>query len=230
MGKLNRNPLIKLRSTKFGNNFIVQKSIKNGETLIFESYLEYLVFLMFDTDSDIARIDMHPKLADIIKAELEEEIPNGYLDMRLTHTDGYVEYIEIKYADDLDESNDSQLAERSRRQVALQKEICEIKGIPYRVITDKDLRPKTDYIENLKCIESNLLRIKKNGVLVNINSKSVLEAVKSYGKVAICELENLFDGRMLWDCIYSLYYHKQITMDINHTISGKTEVMVYEEA
>lgn len=221
---MNRNELMKQRSHKYGSNFIVRKSFFNDILLTFESELEYLVYVTTVIDSDVIGIEMHPEIRSIVKADPEDySVPDGVMDMKVILSGGRIEYWEIKYANEMDPDNDSKSAQRSQKQVALQRAFCEDKGINYRLVTDKDLLAETEYLSNAKYLLSVLEAC--NRKVVEIQSEGVLKQISITGTITIGELTTFFDPMELFTCIAYLWYKKQIKMDIvNALISYETEV------
>lgn len=223
-----RNPLMVRRSSRYGNHYIIMNSIKDMQLMAFESELEYLAFLPFETNGDVIKIEMHPKIADIVAGQgvLAEEIPNGYLDMKITWRSGDEEYIEVKYADDLKAENESKSAERARRQVAIQKAFCEEKGLPYRIVTDEDLHLGSFFLSNLIYIRQCLAEALPIASVIREQAEMVFDRIRNKAEVSIRDLQEscLMDAQLM-QCIAYLFYSRRIDMDLlSCNISGETKV------
>lgn len=218
-------PLPIKRSTRYGNNYWEDYSIKMSREVRMFSDLEYDNWILIETDNQVESFCEQPLR---IRVEWEGSIMESILDMWIRRRDGSECFIEVKYSSELDPSHKN-FSERSYKQTKAQQKWCQENGFQYEIRTEKVIRGNTMYLNNLKTIlpyvkqrvktvETDcykvLKRINREWITVKTIEKQLPEMSKQRIIEVICRM--IYDGT-----IESNIYFQPF--DFN------TEVRLYDE-
>lgn len=208
------------RNSWYGSNYWESYSNKIKRTVRFFSDLEYENWILIETNPKVKTFCEQPlKISCLYEGKKVESI----LDMWVYYYDGYEEFIEVKYANELNPNNAK--SERSIRQTNIQRYWCKENNKNYRILTEKEIRSNRTYLNNLKqllCFVKNQERsIKKeaiNHILENISNKPI-KIINLINNITIIPNE------LTLKIIYLLIVENRIFSTIkNQILSYETEV------
>lgn len=191
-------------SKHFGNNRWVAYSPKLQRTVSFYSDLEYDHWILIETDSSVTTFCEQP-----LKIQMGDTY--SIFDMWVKRKDGSEYFVEIKYLRDLNPSKIKSYA-RVERQIATQREWCEIHGAEYKLITDKEIRGNPVYLDNMKLLlryiqsetrysELDKLRVKKFLQDKTGELGKLVNALGSRGMEILAQM--YFDGMISSNLVHS---------------------------
>lgn len=140
-------PVKMKRSMKYGNNYWETYSPKINRNVKFFSDLEYDNWLHIETNPNIINFCEQPLKIEIY---FEGKLVTSVFDMWVLYKDNTEEFMEVKYASELEGTSLKSL--RSIRQTTIQSQWCLKNNYKYSIRTDKELRKSLGYLNNLKQI------------------------------------------------------------------------------
>lgn len=215
-------PIKMPRGTHYGSNYYEFLSRKLKRIVTAYSNLEYWNQICLEMNYKVDQYCEQPLKTEVFFDGKRHET---VFDVWVKYKDGTEEFQEVKMAEELeDESN---YAERSYKQIILQKAWCEQNGKNYRVRTDKDIILGTHYIRNLLYLYPKVLRIEG---IEPIGEKHILKCISERETVTVGQLVNggIISSKAGIDLLAYLYYKGEISFRnlINEPFSFATEVII----
>lgn len=193
------------------------KSLKRNDTVDFESSLERDYISILEFDDNVRSYYEQP-----LKIEFQDRyyIPDFYVE----YWNGVKEVIEIKY--------DIDLIENASKYVAKFKaadEFCNVNGITFRLLTEKDIR--NDYLYNIKFLNAVLIRHTSNDSEYFNEFELLYQNMKKLKRTTInrlldvttsCELKRAELIQYLW----LMVIHKKIKTDLSKKLNMESEIWI----
>lgn len=142
------------RNAKYGNNYWITYSPKLKRNVRFFSDLEYDNWILVEMNPSIICFCEQPLK---ISVQIEDRVIESIFDMWVLYEDNTEEFIEVKYACELDKNNPK--SKRSLLQTSIQKEWCEKNNYKYSIKTDIEIRKNLIHLNNVKKIVSQVKNI-----------------------------------------------------------------------
>lgn len=194
-----KKPILMPRGSHYGSDYWIAYSFKVGRTVHFYSMLEYAHFLCLEMDHSIDYFCEQPlKIENIFDSHKKSSV----FDFWVCYKNGEEEFQEVKYSNELFDKTDA--AMRSQKQIDFQRKWCESNNYKYRVVTEETIYKGEFYFQNLKVLQSNLLRCHA----AHKFDPSILIKNLSVRNMTLLELKKLGilpDGQELSVLAYQLY-------------------------
>jgi TnsA endonuclease N terminal len=185
-------PLTMNRSKKFGSEFWHGKSYKVKRDVNFFSNLEYEHWLLVENDPRIINFCEQPLE---IKFFYEGKLRSSIFDMWVKYNNGLEEFREIKYESHLKVEHADY--KKTKKQLTIQREWCEMKGFAYSVQTEVLIRENLLYIDNCRMLISHVRMVRPKHVallqgildLLIINSHSIKEICDTFQHISSIDVQ-----------------------------------------
>nr|WP_315155675.1 TnsA endonuclease N-terminal domain-containing protein [uncultured Flavobacterium sp.] len=193
------------------------KSLKRNDIVDFESSLERDYIYLLEFDDNVRSYYEQP-----LKIEFQDRyyIPDFYVE----YWNGVKEVIEIKYDIDLIENASNYIAKFKAAD-----EFCNINGMTFRILTEKDLR--NDYLYNIKFLNAVLIRHTSNDSEYFNEFELLEQNMKALKRTTInklldistsCELKRAELIQYLW----LMVIHKKVKTDLSKKLNMESEIWI----
>lgn len=219
---LYQTPIEMPRGSHFGSDYWIAYSYKLKRKVHFFSMLEYANFIILEMDSNVEYFCEQPlKITD--KTSLSK--CSSIFDFWVQYIDGLSEFQEVKYSSELISSTESAL--RSKNQIEFQKNWCISNGYNYRVVTEESIYNGQFGFQNLKLLQSHLLRYHQSEKYsIQRFYKVLAQGPLSFEEI---KLLKLFPENYVLSILAFQYYLGNIEIDIkDRPLDNYTEVKLCE--
>ena len=208
------------RRGKFGNNMWFAYSKKLDKQVTLESDIEHANFLSMELDPEIVLYELHPGPIYITMGDTSRRTE---FDAKILYKDNTVEYVEVKYEQDL--QND----DRTQQQIEFETQYCKDKGYNFRIVTDLDfMGPDNKWMYDNMLYMYHLSSLYDETIVAEQSKYITDYLARVNGKKApIHEIiaQTTMNPSVVFDCITYLLIHGIIKANIrNDMISYKMEV------
>ena len=171
--------------------------------------LEYANFITLEMNYNVEYFCEQPlKIWD----ESSSSKRSSIFDFWVQYRDGVSEFQEIKYSSELMTSTDSAL--RSQHQIELQQNWCNANGHNFRVVTEEELYKGQFSFQNLRSLQSHLLRHhQSDDIGIRKLYKMLDDGPLTLGEIRSLEL---FPKDNVLSYLASQFYLGNIEIDINN--------------
>lgn len=210
------------RGSHYGSDYWIAYSYKLKRKVHFYSMLEYANFIILEMDSKVEYFCEQPlRITD--KTSLSKR--SSVFDFWVQYIDGLNEFQEVKYSSELISSSESAL--RSKNQIEFQKNWCIANGYNYKVVTDENIYNGQFCFQNLKLLQSHLLRYNYSDKSSICSFYKILtERPLSYGEIKSI---NLFPKNHELSILAYQYFLGNIEINLkDRPLDNYTEVKICE--
>lgn len=179
MAIIKNHPVNLDRADNYMRSFIFMFSPKLNREVCAQSELEFMAYTLLDALPSVRTYTEHPASNGLVFED--GEAISTIFDAYVVYQSGRKELWEVKYTKDL--ATD----ERSIKQTELQRKLCEIHGVDYRIVTEYDLMEGKAFYNNRFIVH---MMHNTNNAIAHTNSRDIIRVLRmsEEGKMRIDDI------------------------------------------